>query len=406
MDNVVAQDKQEGHAVQTLLRSLALNQQGLGASPVFGHGAVGALQAIEHLGYVQIDTLAVIERAHHHVLWSRVPGYEPAHLNQLLRERRVFEHWFHAASCLPMRDYRFCLPLMAAVREGRSRLVTPADAAVMRQLLDRVRLDGPLTLRSLDQPSTVKGGWWQAGPAKHALTRLFMQGDLMVCERQGMEKVYDLAERVLPGGLDLRVPTVDESARYLLYTAVRAHGIVTWAQLLHLKTGQAIRDAMRRALDERLAARSLVPLEDAALPDAYVDPAALAALGHPPLTTRRVVRLLSPFDNVVIHRDRLSGLFGLDYRLECYTPAPKRVYGYFCLPILFGDRFVGRVDCKAHRRERRFELLSVHVEDPLPDRDEFLPAFNEALQALAGFCGCDRVDAGSAAGAGFLNLTT
>lgn len=388
-----------------LLRPLALNRQGLGPSPAFGQGVAGALRAIEHLGYVQIDTLSVIERAHHHVLWTRVPGYAPGHLNTLLREGRVFEHWFHAASCLPMRDVRFSLPLMAAVREGRTWHAGRADAAVMRQLLERVRLDGPLTLRSLGQPSGMKGvqgGWWNAGPLKHALDRLFMQGDLMVRERQGMEKVYDLAERVLPSGLDLRAPTVDESARYLLDTTLRAHGVVTWAQLLHLRTGQAIRDAMRRALDERLADRSLVPLEGATLPDAYVDATALDR-AIPPAS--RTVRLLSPFDNVVIHRERLSGLFGLDYRLECYTAAPKRVYGYFCLPVLFGDRFVGRVDCKAHRRERRFELLSVHVEDPLPDRDEFLPAFNAALQALAGFCGCDRVDTGSASGAGVLNLT-
>lgn len=403
MDNAAQQDKQEGHAVKTLLRTLALNQQGLGAATAFGHGAAGALQAIEHLGYVQIDTLAVIERAHHHVLWSRVPGYELEHLNQLLRERRVFEHWFHAASCLPMRDYRFSLPLMASARDGHNRHSAQADAAVMRQLLDRVRLDGPLTLRSLDhQPSTVKGGWWDAGPVKHALNRLFMQGDLMVCERQGMEKVYDLAERVLPSGLDVRAPTLDDCARHWLDTVVRAHGVVTWAQLLHLRTGPVIRGAMRRALNERLADRSLRPLDGATLPDAYVDAAALDCTAP---TASRTVRLLSPFDNVVIHRERLSGLFGLDYRLECYTAAPKRVYGYFCLPILFGDRFVGRVDCKAHRRERRFELLSVHVEDPLPDREEFLPAFAEALKVLAGFCGCDRVDTGSASGAGFLNLT-
>ena len=392
------------------LRPLALKQQGLGPSPVFGHGAAGALRAIEHLGYVQIDTLAVIERAHHHVLWTRVPGYAPDHLNTLLREGQVFEHWFHAASCLPMRDYRFCLPLMASVREGRTWHAGRADAAVMRQLLDRVRVDGPLTLRSLGQPSGEKGGkdgWWNAGPAKHALDRLFMQGDLMVRERQGMEKVYDLAERVLPSGLDLRVPTLDETARYLLDTTLRAHGVVTWAQLLHLKTGQGIRDAMRRAVDERLADRSLVrlELEDAALPEAYADAEALAAIDSAAPPARRVVRLLSPFDNVVIHRERLLGLFGLDYRLECYTPAAKRVYGYFCLPVLFGDRFVGRVDCKAHRRERRFELLSVHVEAALPDLDEFRPAFAEALAALAGFCGCDRVDIGSASGAGFLNLT-
>ncbi|MDZ7854616.1 winged helix-turn-helix domain-containing protein [Sphaerotilus sp.] len=393
-----------------LLRPLALQPQGLGPSPVFGQGAAGALRAIEHLGYVQIDTLAVIERAHHHVLWSRVPGYAPEHLNTLLRDGSVFEHWFHAASCLPMRDYRFSLPLMASVREGHTWHAGRTDAAVMRQLLDRVRVDGPLTLRSLGQPSGVnggQGGWWNAGPLKHALDRLFMQGDLMVRERYGMEKVYDLAERVLPSGLDLREPTLDECARHWLDTVVRAHGVVTWTQLLHLRTGPAIRDAMRRAVDERLADRSLVRLEEAVLPDAYADAAALAALDSAAPTSHRAVRLLSPFDNAVIHRERLLGLFGLDYRLECYTAAPKRVYGYFCLPILFGDRFVGRVDCKAHRRERRFEVLSLHVEAARSDLDldGFRPALAEALTALAGFCGCDRVDLGSAPGAGFLTLT-
>ena len=248
-------------------------------------------------------------------------------------------------------------------------------------------------------------GAYPRGRGGNALDRLYLQGDLMVCERRGMEKVYDLAERVLPGGLDLRMPTLDDCARHWLDTVVRAHGVVTWAQLLHLRTGQAIRDAMRRALDERLADRSLVPLDGATLPDAYADAAALDRAASTASTPSETVRVLSPFDNAVIHRERLLGLFGLDYRLECYTAAPKRVYGYFCLPILFGDRFVGRVDCKAHRRERRFELLSLHVEDPLLDRDAFAPALAAGLQALAGFCGCDRVDIGSASGAGFLSLT-
>lgn len=389
----------------TSWRRLALQQQGLGGSPRFGPGAPGALRTIEHLGYVQIDTLAVIERAHHHVLWSRVPGYEPSHLNALLREGRVFEHWFHAASCLPMRDYRFSLPMMAAVRDGRDRRFARADAAVMRQLMDRVRLDGPLTLRSLEQPSGAKASWWHGGPVKHALTRLFLQGDLMVRERQGMEKVYDLAERVLPGGVDLQVPTLDDCARHWLDMTVRAHGVVTWAQLLHLRTGPAIREAMRRALDERLADRSLVRLEGSAMPEVYGDAAALATVDAAAVESCLRVRLLSPFDNLVIHRDRLLGLFGLDYRLECYTSAPKRVYGYFCLPILYGDQFVGRVDCKAHRRERRFEVLRVHLDAPRPDLEGFRPAFAEALAALAGFCGCDRVDMGSPSGAGFLSLT-
>lgn len=383
--------------MKSKLRRLALSRQGLGPLPesssMFGEGPTGAAHAVEHLGYVQIDTLAVIERAHHHILWTRVPGYEPAHLNRLLREGQVFEHWFHAASCLPMRDYRFSLPLMAEVRDGRCRHVAQAEADVMREVLARVRADGLLSIRQLDKAApAVKDSWWNWDPAKRALNRLFMQGDLMVCGRLGMEKVYDLAERVRPAGLDLREPTPDEFARYLLDTVLRAHGVVTWAQLLHLRPGAAMKASMRRALDARLDDGSVVPLDWCVMPDAYMDAAAAEFIESTPARSDRVVRLLSPFDNAVIHRDRLSALFGLDYRLECYTPAAKRVYGYFCLPILFGDRFVGRVDCKAHRREQRFELLSVHVDEPLPDPDVFLPRLAEALQALAGFCGCRHVE--------------
>lgn len=372
-------------------KRIALSRQGLTSVSSFGKGLVGVRRAIEHLGYVQIDTLSVVERAHHHILWSRVPGYKPGHLNQLLREGHVFEHWFHAAAYLPMRDYRFALPRMNGIRRGENRYFVDVDEQLMREIMARVRGEGSLRVRDID---TGRGGgtgsWWNRGPGKRALDKLFMQGDLMVCERNGMEKVYDLAERILPPNLDLREPSVHEYATYLLDCTVRAHGLVTWKQVLHLKTGEPLKNAMREILAERIASDQLVEVHDAGLRDAYAD---VAMLQRPAKAMPDAVKLLSPFDNLVIHRERLAALFGIDYRLECYVPAPKRQFGYFCLPILQGERIVGRVDCKAHRADRRLALLSLHVEDRTADHNALMPKLVDALRAFAAFNGCESIDA-------------
>ena len=194
------------------VRRLALSKQGL-ALQQFGVGLSGTRSAIEHLGYVQIDTLSVVERAHHHVLWNRVPGYDPTHLNQLISEQHIFEYWYHAASYLPMRDYRYVLPHMTSIRNGENRYYTNVDEHLMNEILARVSAEGALRVRDLDKGNKGKGKWWNWGPSRRALDKLFMQGDLMVCGRNGMEKVYDLTERCLTAGIDLRVPTLSEYAR-------------------------------------------------------------------------------------------------------------------------------------------------------------------------------------------------
>ena len=375
-------------------RRLALSTQGLASQQLFGAALPGTRCAIEHLGYVQIDTLAVVERAHHHVLWNRVPGYDPTHLNQLIGERHIFEYWFHAASYLPMRDYRYALPRMTSIRNGENRYFTNVDEHLMNEILARVRAEGTLRVRDLDTGNKEKGGWWNWGPGRRALDKLFMQGDLMVCERNGMEKVYDLAERCLPTGIDLRMPTLSEYAVYLFDTTLRAHGVVTWKQLLHLKTGKPLRDAMRAVLDERIDAGLVSALGNADAPIAYVDS---KALEQAPVIAAGAVKVLSPFDNAVIHRDRLSTLFGFDYRLECYVAASKRVFGYFCLPILYGDKFVGRIDCKAHRADQRFDVLSLNLKDGTLDRDQFFPVLSDELQRLADFNKCPLLDASGVA---------
>ncbi len=370
------------------LRRLALSRQGLISGQPFGTDVSGTRYAIEHLGYVQIDTLSVVERAHHHVLWSRVSGYDPVHLNQLLNERHIFEHWYHAASYLPMRDYRYALPYMTSVRNGENRYYNNVDQKLMNEILARVKMDGALRVRDIDKGKKSKGSWWNWGPGRRAVEKLFLQGDLMVCARNGMEKVYDLAERCLPAGIDLSEPSLSDYAAWLFDTTCRAHGVFTWKQLLHLKTGKPLREAMRDVLHARIEAGTVCALDNAAGPAVYADAKALEQA----LATDATVKVLSPFDNAVIHRDRLSALFGFDYRIECYVAASKRVFGYFCLPILYGDQFVGRIDCKAHRAEQRFEVLSLHLEAGPLDRDRLFPALRDELQRFADFNQCPQLD--------------
>lgn len=373
------------------LRRLALSRQGLMPTKQFGSSLSGTRRAIEHLGYVQIDTLSVVERAHHHVLWSRVPGYKTTHLNQLIKKKHVFEYWYHAASYLPMRDYRFALLKMESIRNGEIRQYANVDKRLMKQIFARVKEEGPLRIRDLNKGAKVnksKENSWHWGPGRLAVEKLFMQGDLMVCERNGMEKVYDLTERCLPEHIDTSMPTLTEYAFYLFDTTLRAHGVFTWKQLLHLKTGKPLKEAMRDVLNEHIRAGVIEPLDSGKKSSTYVNVKALKKLP----TLDGTLKVLSPFDNVVIHRDRLSSLFEFDYRIECYVAASKRVYGYFCLPILYGDKFVGRIDCKAHRADRRLEVLSLHLEECRFDREEFFLALGCELNRFCEFNNCKFLD--------------
>jgi uncharacterized protein YcaQ len=212
-----------------------------------------------------------------------------------------------------------------------------------------------------------------------------MQGDLMIAGRDGFQKVYDLTERVLPADIDTTPPTTAEYAAHLLDVALDAHGFVAQKEVTYGRRGTAIRKALRAHLDALVGDGALVEftendVEYVARPE-LLDRAAPRHLGR--------VRMLSPFDNAVIQRDRNVALHEFDYQIECYVPAPKRRFGYFCLPILYGDRLVGRVDCKAHRRDRRLDLLHLHVESDVRDRAAFAAAFGAAVRDFAAFNECD-----------------
>jgi hypothetical protein len=368
------------------LRRIALNQQGLLRSESFGRGKAAVLRAIERIGYVQIDTISVVERAHHHVLAARVPNYRPAMLERLVRERKLFEYWFHAAAWLPMADYRFSLPRMRQLN-GERNWFENIDSRLRRDILTRIENEGPLRTRDFEDTRTSNSGWWDWKPAKQALEQLFMQGELMVSARDGFQKVYDLPERVLPDWVDTRQPSQDEFAAHLIDTTLRAHGFATLVSMTYLRKGQKLREAVKRQLQHRIEAGQLIRQPLGKKFEIYIDPELLET--RAPRSVAQV-RILSPFDNLLIQRQRCREIFDFDYQIECYLPQPQRQFGYFCLPILYRDRLVGRLDCKAHRAGARLEVKSVHIERALDgDFDELLTA---ALQSFASFNACDQID--------------
>lgn len=373
------------------LRRINLDAQGLLKKTPFGRGKRATLNAIEQLGYVQIDTISVVARAHHHILRSRVPNYQPVHLDRLQREGQIFEYWYHAAAYLPMRDYRYALPLMQKMARREDAWVRSYDDALMADVVRHVADAGPTRARDFETPAR-KGetGWWNWKPAKRALEQLFMQGDLMITGRDGFEKIYDLRERVLPDDVDTRMPDDNEMVDYLLDNTLRSQGFANARCMTHGRVHSPFRQLVRSRIEEQLEDGTLAELTLSSGDTMYTRPETLA-LRTP--SAAPSARVLSPFDNVVIQRQRGQKVFAFDYQIECYVPAEKRRFGYFCLPILYGDELVGRADCKAHRQERLLEIKSLHVEKPLPDTDDdlFAAALHSAFVDFAGFNDCQDV---------------
>ncbi len=374
---------------QARLRRIALRAQGLLHAKPFGRGLSGAQKTIGHLGYVQIDTISVVERAHHHVLFSRVPGFDPEMTNRLLRNRSIFEYWAHAAAFLPIEDFRYSLPYKQAIRDGQVHWFRPPDANLMARLYDRIYREGPLRARDLETSARKTDGWWDWKPAKKALEHMYMRGDLMVSDRDGFQKTYDLTERVLPSDVDTTMPTSEEFALHLLDQQLRCHGLVSQKGVTYLRRNAPLRDAVSALVSQRLATGELVQVQVPSGERFLAEPAMLEA---PVAPVRNQVRILSPFDNTVIQRERLRALFQFDYQIECYLPASKRRYGYFSLPLLYRDQFIGRMDCKAHRASRHLEIVSLHFERHGYDADALFVAFAEAMAEFCQFQGCDTVE--------------
>ena len=373
----------------TLLRQLALRHQGLAGKRKIGSGLAGAQKALEQIGYVQIDTISVVARAHHHTFFTRVGRYDEDHPNRLVRQGKAFEYWSHAAAYLPMRDYRFALPMMRAIRRGEMRAHWKRDQKLRAWVRDRIRAEGPLFARDFEDPRKTRKGWWDWKPAKAALEQLFMEGELMSVERLGFQKRYELTERCLPAAATYDEPSATEHADHVIDVGLAAHGFATDRTLCNFRNDARVRSHVRKRLATRTEAGDLTMRRMHTGERIYARP---GAFDQPARRLADVVRILSPFDNTMTERQRSAAVFDFDYTIECYTPEAKRRFGYFALPLVFRDRFVGRMDCKAHRAEARFEIKALFLEADVPD--PFLPAFATATLDYAAFTGCGHVQVG------------
>lgn len=345
---------------------------------------MATLSAIEHLGYIQIDTISVIQRAHHHTLWNRNPRYQAKHLDTLLEDKAIFEYWSHAAAYLPMRDYRFSLPRKHAVAQGHQNHWYERNHGMMDAILKRIENEGPLMAKDFEGESQQSAGWGSK-PAKRALENLYMQGDLMIPKRVNFHKVYDLTERVIPSGVDISMPTEEEYARHLITRYLTANGLGLVPEMVYLLKNT--KPKVLLALKQMLADGEVIEVNAAGVLY-YTLPNMLALLSKP--LAKSKLKILSPFDNVLIQRKRMQALFNFDYLIECYVPESKRQFGYFCLPIMWDGMLVARMDCKAERNTGTLQVLNLVVESHVTQLDEFVAALKLELTQFMTFNGCTQ----------------
>ena len=337
-------------------RRIWLFAQRLDVRAPFGNGPDATRRAVEHLGYVQIDTINVIERCHHHILYTRIPGYRRAHLHQAQTvDKTIFEYWTHALSYLPTRDIRFYISAMKHDWQRRSVWFTAVKKEDLRKVLTRIRKHGALTIRDIDDDVLVEKDhlWASRKPSKRALQLAFYRGEVTVSARTGMVKTYELMGRHFGWERPPKPAPTKEILNHLLDRALRSQGIVSLDSVCYLDPRR--KPEMQLLIETRLRRAELVPisLEGAGNQEHWARPEALDTSPDP---TEDLVHILSPFDPLVHQRKRLRLFFDYEHRFEAYVPKQKRLYGYFALPVLVGDEIVAAIDLKTDRTQQRLQV--------------------------------------------------
>ena len=357
------------HIPNDKARALILAKHGLsGVRQEGGAGAVAPL--IGRLGYVQLDSIKIVERAHHHILFSRHTGYRPRHLDRLqAKAPALFEHWTHDSSLIPMEHYphwrhRFAQSL-ANVADWRERY---GDDKVLDVVRDHIARHGAARARDFAHLGGRTGPWWGWGPAKAALEYLWRTGELAVLARDGFEKIYDLSERAIAKDLRAARPTRLQTLDWAHKAALDRLGAGTARMIADFWGHASIPEAAKWIAAEKQKGRLIDVTLDGAPGlrgfQAVARPDIEAQVANLPAPTSRL-RVLSPFDPVLRDRARVERIFGFDYRLEVFVPGPKRTYGYYVFPLLEGDRFVGRIDMKAERAKDTLAVKALWMEDRL-----------------------------------------
>ncbi len=338
-------------------RGMFMHAQRLDLRTPFGAGPESTKAAVEHLGYVQIDTIHVVERCHHHILYSRIPDYRRDDLRRAQSvDKTVFEYWTHALAYVPTRDISFFLPAMKQHRLTPDKwFASEATQADLKKALARIRKDGPLSIRDVDDDELVEKDhpWASRKPTKRALQLAFYNGLVAISARQGMLKTYELFDRHFGWDKPPRPASDAQISDYVLNRALTAQGLVSLDSICHLDARR--KPAIRALIEKKLRKKELVPVavEGADRTEHWLRPETLeSGRGQ----ENELVHILSPFDPLIIQRKRLSLFFGYDHRFEAYVPADKRVFGYFALPVLIGDEVVAAIDMKTDRQNKKLQI--------------------------------------------------
>ncbi len=366
-------------------RKIILNASGLARKGQFGQGKEAVYRVIDHLGFLQLDTNFVVERAHHHALFARIPDYEIEWLAELCEEGRIFEYFASDAGYIPMQDFRFSLPVKKSFEENRKPLTKP-EIRMMEQIIERVEREGPLMVTDFENDRLeISSGWWDWRPAKVALERLYLEGSLTIGRTKSFQKVYDLPHNTVPRETDLVLPTAEEYARYIILRTLQALGIASVKEMSwrsrRVKSNLVKNEVELMAKAGKIKTVIVEGIKGPLymLPDQEIN-----------VEVSSEVFILSPFDVLNVFRYRLKDFFNFDYQIECFVPASKRIYGYFSLPILAGDTFIARMDAKADRKQRILLVHNIHFE-PFAIDKAILEKFADAIKAFAEFNNCREI---------------
>jgi hypothetical protein len=339
-------------------RRIWLHAQRLDTREPFGAGPEATRLAVEHLGYVQIDTINVIERAHHHILYTRIPTYRRADLHKAQTiDKSVFEYWTHALAYVPTRDLRFYLPAMKDHAAEPKRWYADGSPEELPKLVRQIRRNGPISIRDIDdEPVEKDHPWASRKPSKRVLQYGFYSGVFAISERVGMVKTYELMDRHFGWPPRPRPATRRQIDEYVLDRAIRSQGLISAPSVMH--PWLRFSPELQQLVDRRVRKKELVPaLIEGDKTLHYVRP---GVLEEPLPDIEPLVHILSPFDPLVIQRRRLKLFFGYDHVFEAYVPKAKRKFGYFVLPVLIGDEAVAALDLKTDRAAGKVLIQAWH----------------------------------------------
>lgn len=378
-------------------RRIFLERQGLASSPNRALGPEGLQKLIENIGFVQVDSVQTVERAHHQILFSRNQTYRREDLAHLLeKERSLFEHWTHDASIIPSAffpywKHRF-VRREAKIMENWSKWQGEGFDSAFEETYQRIRELGPTMSRDVKAEDHKSGGWWNWHPSKTALEFLWHTGKLAVTRRENFQKVYDLAERVIPAEHFEPEVSHEHFVDWACRSALTRLGFATsgeiaafWA-LVSPQEAKTWIDGHR----EELQTVSISSVDGSPRPS-FALKEQISTLLEPPVPPQRI-RVLSPFDPLLRDRNRAERLFGFFYRIEIFVPEPKRQYGYYVFPLLEGDRMIGRIDMKADRKAGVLAVKRLWLEPGVKPSSGRLERLNAELLRLARFTGVERVD--------------